>query len=226
MRKNKLNYLLHLLYPTKCPCCGTIINYNDDFCTKCMEQITAYHENFLPNESAGYIAAFNYDEKISPAVILLKDGICGNSAYALGTALAEKLKHTDFISNVELIIPVPMYKTDILRRGYNQAELIAREISDELRIPVCKKAVIKNIKTKAQKTLSQQERLTNLRGAFSVVNKNMIAGKSVLLIDDVCTTGSTLSEISKLLKKNGAKKVFCATCCKTTSSIINSNNEV
>lgn len=91
MKKNFIRMILHLLYPTRCPICGCFIDMNDDFCCKCKDKINLYTDTFNVNGSVGFIAPFIYDENISPAIMLLKDGICGNSAYALGMAVANKI---------------------------------------------------------------------------------------------------------------------------------------
>lgn len=215
MKKFIKRYILHLLYPTRCPVCGEYIGCMDDFCEKCRQKLVIYDGSFRPDGSVGFTAAFIYDDNVSPAVILLKNGICGNAAYALGKALADRLKTDRPADFCDLIIPAPLHKRDKRRRGYNQSELIAKEISKRLDVPYCTDAIVKLKETKSQKTLSGRERKINLNGAFSAAYPELIAGKRILLIDDVCTTGATLAELTKLLKENGAETVFCASCCKT-----------
>ncbi len=214
--KNKiLRRILHLLYPNKCPVCGEIIGAEDMFCTACPDKLTAYKGIFNIPDSDGYCAAFEYDKAVTPAVMLLKDGICGNAARALGNSLADTVKKCGFSDKIDIILPVPMHPFDKLKRSYNQSELIAAELSDKLGIPLCRKAVVKSRKTQMQKKLTAKERAVNLSGAFSVNDTAMVSGKAVLIVDDVCTTGSTLAEIVKLLKVSGASRVYCASCCKT-----------
>lgn len=215
MKRSVKRYIMHLLYPTRCPVCRSFIGHMDGFCDNCRRSISPYQGSFTVSGSAGYTAAFVYDEKISPAIILLKNGICGNAAYALGDALADRLKNNGISDCCDIIIPVPLYKKDKRRRGYNQSELIAKELSEQLGISLCSDAIIKLKETSAQKSLSKKERMTNLNGAFSAIRPDIISGKRILLVDDVCTTGSTLTELTKLLNENGAKAVYCASCCKT-----------
>lgn len=213
--KNLKRLILHIFFPNRCPVCGEFIGANAEFCTACPEKFTIYQGNFFIEGADGYFAAFEYNETISPAIMLLKDGTCGNASYALGASLARILKRNDISGNIDVIIPVPMHIKNKLARGYNQAELIAREISAVLDVQLCPKAVIKTIRTKQQKKLTAKERSTNLKRAFSVKDSELIRGKSVLIIDDVCTTGSTFTELTKLLKSAGAARVYCASCCKT-----------
>lgn len=222
--ENFKRLILHLLFPNKCPVCGEIIGENDEFCPSCPEKFTVYHGNFRVENADGYTASFEYNDAISPAIMLLKDGVCGNAAYALGNSLARTITNSCFADEFDLIIPVPMHKKDKLKRGYNQAELIAREVSHKLNVQLCTKAVVKARKTLTQKALTAKERAENLSEAFAVAAPELIRGKSVLLIDDVCTTGSTLKELTKLLKSAGASHVYCASCCKTPE--ITKNKEV
>lgn len=214
MKSNLTKRILHLLYPTRCPVCGSFININDKFCPECSKKLAPFTGAFAIDGAAGFYAAFVYDKNISPAVILMKKGICGNADYALGQALGEKLMECR-LPHIDGIIPVPLYSADRRRRGYNQAKLIARHVSKVINAPVIKNAVIKHRATAQQKLLSGKERRENLKGAFCVKAPELIKGKSLLILDDVCTTGSTLSELTKLLRSSGAKEIFCAACCKT-----------
>ncbi|MBR5514043.1 MAG: ComF family protein [Ruminococcus sp.] len=207
--------LISLIFPTRCPVCGEVIFPHEDFCGKCNNELTEYKGGFKISEAKSFTAPFEYDEKISPAVILLKRGIKGNAVYALGEALAAALENHGISQKVDIIIPVPLYKSDKRERGFNQAELIAREVGRTLKIDVSTDIVKKVRKTTQQKTLSKRERKVNLINAFDVSIPDKIKDKRILLIDDVCTTGSTLTEITVLLRKNGAAEVHCAVCCKT-----------
>lgn len=222
--KNLKRRILHLFFPNKCPICGEIIEENDEFCSACPEKFTVYQGNFCVSGADGYCASFEYNDTISPAIKLLKDGICGNAAYALGNSLAHSIGCSSFSDKFDFIIPVPMHRKDKLKRGYNQAELIACAVSERLKVTVLKNAVIKSAKTQMQKNLTAKERAENLSGAFTVKDSAIIKRKSVLIIDDVCTTGSTLRELTMLLKSSGASKVYCASCCKTPE--IAKNKEV
>jgi competence protein ComFC len=107
-----------------------------------------------------------------------------------------------------LIVPVPLHYKRQKERGFNQAYLLAKQMEWLLR-PNSKltNALVRNKNTKKQSKLSRADRLNNLTGAFSLKQKQQIDGRQVILIDDVCTTGSTLNECAKVLKKAGAKSV-------------------
>ena len=215
MRYTLKRKLLHLFFPNRCPVCGDIIGAMERFCGGCKDRIKPYDGDFSIEGADSFTAAFEYDSSVKPAVFLLKDGICGNAAYALGGALADRIAADGKAGAFDVIVPAPMHRRDIRRRGFNQSALIAREIGRILDIPVDEAAVVKTRHTRAQKGLSKIGRSLNLHGAFSASGSTK--GKRVLLIDDICTTGSTLREITAALRKTGAASVSCACCCKTSS---------
>lgn len=110
--------------------------------------------------------------------------------------------------NPDLIIPVPLSKSHLKDRGYNQSALIARPISSNLRIPFESRALIRNRETSSQVNLTAEERHKNVEDAFSG-NPAKLEGKIVLLVDDVITTGATMENCTKALLTAGAKKVYC-----------------
>lgn len=214
MRYDLKRRLLHIFFPTRCPVCGELIGAMDRFCSDCAGRLSIYKGSFTIEGAEGFTAAFDYDDNVKPAIFLLKDGTDGNAAYALGSALGERLRSEGSVNNTDIIVPAPMYRKDVLRRSFNQSLLIAREVSRVLGIPVEEKAVKKIKSTKAQKELDRLSRSVNLRGAFSA-DAEKVKGKHILLIDDICTTGSTLREITAELSAKGAASVHCACCCKT-----------
>lgn len=207
--------VLHLLFPNRCPICSCIIGCDDRFCGECRSKLNSFEGSFNIPETDSFTAAFVYDKEVSPAVILMKNGVCGNAPYALGGELAERLISDGIPDNIDIIVPVPMYRADVWSRSYNQAELIAKEVGRMLGKPCVTGAVVKIRKTADQKRLDHIKRRYNLKGAFAVTDTGAVSGRRILLIDDVCTTGSTLAEIAALLKANGTASVHCAACCKT-----------
>lgn len=216
MIKDIKRKILHFFYPTRCPVCDEVIYSMDRFCGKCMENLNYTEDDVSISGAASFTTAFVYDDNIRPAIMLIKKGICGNADYALGNELADRLEQRGIIDEIDVIIPVPMYKKDKIKRGFNQAELIANVIGRRFNIPVSPDSVTKNRKTMQQKTLNREMRMKNLAGAYNVCNPVEIAGKSVLLVDDVSTTGSTLAELTSLLLSIGASEVRCAACCQTS----------
>lgn len=124
-------------------------------------------------------------------------------------------KIVDFINNYEIILPVPIHKKRLNGRGYNQSELLAREISRKLKnIQFFNKLLIKTENNVAQSTLTKEERILNVKNIYKVQNNNLIKEKSIILLDDIYTTGNTVNECSRLLKKNGAREIGIFTISK------------
>ena len=112
----------------------------------------------------------------------------------------------------DYIIAVPLFRKKEKKRGFNQAQVLAKHIGKELAIPVEKNIVARIRNTVPQKKLNDTERQKNLKGAFKI-ERNVVKFKRILLVDDIFTTGSTVDEISHLLLTNGAERVYVATLC-------------
>jgi ComF family protein len=115
----------------------------------------------------------------------------------------------------DLIVPVPMYLTRRLSRGYNQSDLIAKILSDSLRVPFSTNKLIKTSNTHPQIGLSKNERINNLKGSFSVPRPSPVVGKSIILADDVITTGATLETCARELLHAGAGHIYAFTLART-----------
>ena len=128
----------------------------------------------------------------------------------LAQLLAETLRRQDFTQHIDLIVPVPIHWRRRFGRGFNQSELIAEHLGRFLRLPVTKRNLRRIRHTKPQTKLSRSERLKNPRGAFRVRRPGDVKGKNVLLVDDVMTTGGTMTECARELRKADAKAVYAA----------------
>ena len=118
-------------------------------------------------------------------------------------------KNTEEIWENSVLIPVPLDKTKLKQRGYNQSEELAKELSKVLKVPVVSNVLIKIKSTEPQMELSKQEREKNLENAFTIKNPaEVMRDKKVFLVDDVYTTGSTMAECAKTLKKSGDQNRF------------------
>jgi ComF family protein len=124
----------------------------------------------------------------------------------LGRAMATIIRSDYVLKNADMIIPVPLFWWKRLRRGYDQAALLSATVSQECSVPVANS--IRRIKnTKTQTRLDEQRRRENVMNAFTA-EAARIKDKSVLLIDDVLTTGATMNECARVLKDAGAKAVY------------------
>ena len=123
--------------------------------------------------------------------------------HALAERLREILRDLDF----DAVVPVPMHRSKLRIRGYNQAELLARALAKQIEIRCEPALVAKKIERRAQSTLARSERASNVRGTFAASSK--VDGRAILLVDDVCTTGETLRACATVLQRAGARRV-CA----------------
>lgn len=146
----------------------------------------------------GLIHRFKYDRKVHlahPLTLLANEAL---SSFALS-------------SGAELLFPVPLHRQRLRERGFNQAILLGRPLSKMWRIPLVVNNLRRTRRTEPQVTLSAAERQANVRGAFSLADPAAVRGKKVILLDDVYTTGSTVAECSRVLRKGGAEEVYIIT---------------
>ncbi|WP_049752625.1 phosphoribosyltransferase family protein [Candidatus Desulforudis audaxviator] len=151
-----------------------------------------------------------YEGVLCEAVHRLKYGRRRELAGPLGELLARTIRRYEAYSGADVLVPVPLSREAFRRRRFNQAELLAREIGGQLGIPV--RSVLDKIRdTPAQAGLLRAARLTNLAGCFRFVDEpQTVRGRTVVVVDDVLTTGSTLSEAGRVLLETGASRVLGA----------------
>jgi ComF family protein len=140
------------------------------------------------------------------------------AAAVLGRVLAEAVAplQTQFSATPPVVIAIPLHARRLRQRGFNQSELIAREAIRHvpLRLSVNRSALVRRRMTESQTGLSREQRRANIRGAFKVARPIEIAGRDILLIDDVFTTGTTSSECARVLRRAGARRVWVATAAR------------
>lgn len=115
----------------------------------------------------------------------------------------------------DLIVPVPLHRSRLRKRGFNQALLLGNILSDRLSIPMLPAGLARIRQTEPQIELSAEQRRSNVKGAFTSTRPPDIAGRRILLLDDVMTTGSTVDECSKELQKAGASSTIVVTVART-----------
>lgn len=126
---------------------------------------------------------------------------------ALGKLLVEGVKAYPGFRKIDLVVPIPIHPHKLAARGYNQAELLARPLQDYLGMKVQDQVLIRTKLTETQNALRKPERFANVKDAFQVVETLAVGGKRVLVIDDILTTGATVSEAARMLLKAGAISV-------------------
>jgi ComF family protein len=158
----------------------------------------------------GAIAVGRYDGLLRELVLRLKYGRDPAMAWPLGDLLAETVGLWERGLEADVVVPVPQTFLRRLRRGFNQAELIAAELAGRLSVPLSRGALRRTGRPPAQAGLSRTDRLRAPRGTIAVRRRRAVAGRTVLLVDDVLTTGGTVSEAARMLKAAGARQVLVA----------------
>ena len=230
MIKRALKRISYVLFPRRCELCGEVCEFDrvrceecesaqritGKICTKCgreEDRCTCKKEKFSPSYK-GFAAPYYYKSSFVRGVIRFKNYGFTELAPVMADEIAKTLKQRFEGVDFDFITCVPMTDKKKRKRGYNQSELLAQELSDILNIEY-KQLLEKPRDTASQRYSSVQERKVNLYGAFDVRDKESVKGKTVLIIDDVKTTGSTLAECSAMLMANGAKAVYAASLCVT-----------
>ena len=178
-------------------------------CSACQEN----HPQF--SKATAYGA---YQEELRELIHLLKYEGVVPAAGVLGGMLAEAIDKLDIGRDPVLVVPVPLHVSKRRQRGFNQSELIARVALKKLgdaKLQLGANVLVRHRLTVSQIGLTRPQRSENIRGAFKVAHPSRVAGRSVLLVDDVLTTGTTASECARVLRKAGAKIVFVATVART-----------
>ena len=180
----------------------------DHLCEKCLRKRPYYDELRAP---------YLYEEKIMEAVQLIKYSGKSYIVKSLGPLLGAFAKDWINVTKDMIIMPVPLHKKKLKQRGFNQSVLLVKAISPVLEIEMDFFTLIRIRYTGSQAGLSLEQRRKNVKGAFEVRAENNIKGKSVILVDDVATTGNTMNECARILKKAGSKKVLGLTLARTAA---------
>lgn len=223
--------LLGIFLPERCPFCNTVVRIGEGVCAACRADLPRQPEPICPDCGqskkrcsgkcrAGYAdgmtAPYIYRDAVRDAVLRFKKN---------GTSLAAQTFAADMAASVtrqwpelpfDAVVFVPMTRREYRRREYNQSQWLAHKVGHCLHLPVWD-TLRKTVETKPQKTLSAQQRAGNLRGTMEVAPefRTRLAGKRLLLVDDLATTGSTIGECALMLKLYGAEAVYAVTLART-----------
>ncbi len=231
MFKGLKNSLLSIIYPQECRVCSSQVENADDgiSCIKCWEQTSFFDGSEMLCDKCG---AF-FGDKAAPVAVFCHrcddhfyDKAAAIGVYENGLAatvialkaepvlpkrlqdLISKAVERNGFSKADLIVPIPLSKQRRLERGFNQAEVIAREISRSTDIAVDSASLSRKTHTPVHRVgMDKRARELTVQNAFEVLRPKLIAGKKILLVDDVFTSGATASYCAKALKKNGATEV-------------------
>ena len=200
---------INLLYPLHCAGCGKALDSHNQLslCGHCKSTI---RPNPRPPEYGAYSACL-YDGVLKELIHLFKYTGKLSLTKVLSELMIDFVKETpEIMQGIDIITFVPLQKRRLSQRGFNQSGELAFNIAKAPDLPL-KDLLEKTLSTRHQNELSREDRLINLKGAFRIKNGVNVRGLHILLIDDVMTTGATLSECAKVLVQNGAKAVRCLT---------------
>jgi ComF family protein len=213
--------LLDLVYPPRCPGCGQI---GAVFCDRCLGQVEwiappvcrrcgcpvpadgfCLHCRQVPSSLEGVVAAAVFAGPLRQAVHALKyenvTTLAGPLASIMGRAWP-----WDGSSRPDLILPVPLHARRQAERGFNQSVLLARSLGRRVNVPVDERLLMRQRATRPQVGLDQPARRSNVEGAFAC--RRPVQGATLVVVDDVCTTGTTLEACASALKTAGAAHVW------------------
>ncbi|MEO5353351.1 MAG: ComF family protein [Magnetococcus sp. XQGC-1] len=223
--------LLDALFPAECLLCRVGMEEPDRLCADCLRQLPGQPENYClccgrwaagaqrgcghclqaPERSAdASYFAYYYEGQIAQWLIGCKFADHSEWARLLGWLAWQRLQRELSWESPDLVIPVPLHPLRLIARRYNQSALLAQVLAERLRVPLESGGLQRRKRTLPQTHLNAQQRAVNLRGAF-FAEKRVVAGCSVLLVDDVFTTGATSGAAVQALKRAGAKRV-AVTC--------------
>ena len=213
-RRKPLGYLYDLfciIFPERCPYCQKIIKSAKIACDDCTDKLDTLQKPIIRG-TYGYrcISSFVYGGFIRRMILRIKYHDRIQSIPQCAVIMERDIRRLYNGYRFDVITSVPMHKKDLKKRGYNQSELLAKELSKRLDIPYAD-LLVKVKRTKKQQSCSYKERKTNVRGAFQVIDKTLIEGKNILIIDDIITSGETLGNCCKTLNRSKPGVICCAT---------------
>lgn len=209
--------------PRFCPACKQKLTADDEImCGSCISKIEIASPYRINNEFNRKFLAKNIISDFTSLFVFEKDKELQSLIHALkynkrflignffGRLFAYKFKNKINSWNIKLIIPIPLHHLKKAERGFNQSFYIAKGLSKNLKIPVAHRIIKRKKYTLSQTSMNLIEREQNIAGAFYAKKNKILPGKNILIIDDVITTGATVSECGKTLLNAGAEKVYAA----------------
>lgn len=230
-------FFIDILYPNRCPVCDSFIGYDKLICEKCIKQLPYIEEEYCikcgKHDCICGKHKIYYDKCLSFIYYegKGKDGImnlklkCGiNFAEYFAEKAVTDLDERGLLSQIDFITATPTTKGKLQERGYNQAFEFAKHISKLCDIKASENFLVKTDSELNQHELSSAERKSRSFKAYALSSKApSLSGKTILLCDDVITTGSTLNACAKILKKAGAERVICVAIANTNHYSKNKN---
>lgn len=208
-----MNLLEKILEYIFLPSCGICNKLGEGYlCENCGKELEKYKLELVEDEKIKGIQVekiylFKYLGIIRRKIIEYKFNDKPYLYKMFCKTIIENKKTCEFIKSYDIIIPVPIYKKRKKSRGYNQSELISREIAKKLNLQMFNNVLIKISNNEMQSKLNRKQRLKNVKNVYKIINKEKITNKDVIIFDDIYTTGSTINECILILKKANVNKI-------------------
>lgn len=209
----------NILFPTCCLICGKLTE--EILCKKCEKEIHKELNIKMENKAKKdiyfekHLYLFEYKDKVRNLILDYKFNDKSYLYKLFSKIIIKNEKICGILKKYDIIIPVPIHKKRKQKRGYNQSELITKEISKKIPNLIHENKAIQKIKNNTeQSSLSKEQRKQNVKDVYKILNKEKMQNKNIVLLDDIYTTGNTVNEISKILKQNGANKILVLTIAK------------
>lgn len=206
------DYVLELLYPTRCTFCHKFTQHGEKVCEKCRRELPVRKDpelNIKIPHISRTVCPFYYENYVRDSLLRYKFNGLRGYAQIYGEFLAKSIDETGI--SCDIITWVPLSKKRFRQRGYDQARLIAENVALRLGKD-CVKLIEKTVDNPAQSgTGNAEKRKANVKGVYRAVKPEVIKGKRILIIDDIITTGATISECAGILRKCGAVEVLAGT---------------
>ena len=210
-------WLMGIAFPARCPFCGDLVEKEGVYCKECKENLPyCYKYKLIPNSKRQDVycvrAPFYYFGSAKRAAKALKFHRHKSAAVHFARAMAD-LEQVSGLQNADYVTPVPLSAKRLRNRGFNQSELIARQYAMIKGFPYL--SVLEKWKDNPKQSLqvSAKARAANVKGCYRVMEADAVIGKTIVLVDDVYTTGATLRECARTLRKAGAKCVIGVCGC-------------
>lgn len=202
---------INLLYPERCPYCTKVVHQGTLYCQECENKLTDIEYHTYARGGYLTISSFPYTGIFAEGIKRFKFRKGQQYAYQLARVMADTIVREYGNREFDMITFVPLHPKNQKERGYNQSELLAKELSQILAIPLVT-TLRKTRYNKPQHSLKKaSDREKNVKGVYRLAEKNIAKGKQILLIDDIITTGNTLGECARVLTLGEAQDVVCAT---------------
>lgn len=215
--------LICIMFPPRCLNCDEVVYYDDMFCGKCVYEradAESCRRKMRDVPVSGAIAGTLFSGNLRKAIWTIKDKQDVRIRAFFAETMLEEINDNWSGTSFDYVTAVPISPDKLKKRGFNQAGFLAKELAKLLAVPYVDNALARDNDSQAQRTLNSRQREENARKSFRIASIGFVEKKTILLVDDVLTTGATLRVCASILLNNGAKAVYIAAASSTPDSAL------